>query len=256
MAVQTMVDGLYHDLYAEVERGGDGVVFFNVPQWISPKERVYALGTEGIVYRAEYLTFQHLVWANTGIEYTTKPALWHDNLPLHDLYWMEYFDLFQPNLDERLEAVRSADAFFRVKALPTSFALEEANRVQDASMDGALVLSNGVEVIVRGYRVAERHQVKVDITLRTIQGKVEEKMFVHLLCGDTILTQADGALMGEIYPYDYWSAGETWHEVRVMEIPPGTPDDCLMLRVGMYHPATQTRPTLPDGSEWVILPVE
>jgi hypothetical protein len=40
-----------------------------------------------------------------------------------------------------------------------------------------------------------------------------------------------------------------------MEIPPGTPDDCLMLRVGMYHPA-QTRPTLPDGSEWVILPVE
>ncbi len=255
LELQTQMDRLYDDIYAAVERDGDGAVVFNVPAWISPRQRVFALGTEGIVYKAEYYSFDHLVEVNTGIDYRTRPILWHDNLPIHDAYWIEFVNEFQPSLDERLAAVRGADRFYRVKALPHQFVLEEASPATDGAVSEGWALSNGVRLAAQAALIPGENVVRVDLALQTVRGQVEEKVFVHLLCGDQMLTQADGALMGEIYPYDYWSAGETWREGRMMELPEGTPAECLRVRIGMYHPATGMRPTFPDGSEWVIIPV-
>lgn len=254
--LQHRMEALYADVYAEIERGGDGVQFFNLPGWITPQARVFALDESGVVYKPRYLPFRELVWANTGLDYEQKPILWHDNIPLYDAFWMEYVDEAQPGLEERLAAVRSAESFFRVKALPGQFALEQASPAPDISFDGALDFSNAVLVIPRAAFVTERNMVNVEITLQTVNGQVQEKLFVHLLCGDKIIAQADGALMGEIYPYDYWQAGETWREVRVIEVPRETPVDCLAVRLGMFHPVTGVRPTLPDGAEWVVIPVE
>jgi len=256
LEMQTRFDRMYHDIYAQIKANGDGALFFNIPGWISPKQRIYALGVEGVVYKPSFLQFHDLVMGNTGISYKTNPVLWHDNIPLHDAYWMEYVDQFQPGLDERLAAVRGAKRVFRVKALPSSFVLEEADRADPNSWEGALEFSNHVRVLVNPTLDKSRGMVNVDLTLQTLDGHVQEKLFIHLLCGDQILSQADGALLGEIYPYDYWEPGETWHEIRVMEVPAGTPRDCLALRIGMFHPATGIRPTLPDGSEWAILPIK
>lgn len=120
---------------------------------------------------------------------------------------------------------------------------------------GGMLFANQVRLVTRAYLIPERSLVAVDLIMQTIDGQVAEKLFVHLLCGETIVAQADGALMGETYPYDYWQAGETWHEIRLMELPTNIPADCLAVRIGQYHPVTGARPTLPDGSEWTIIPV-
>ena len=193
---------------------------------------------------------------NTGIEYRTRPILWQDNLPINDAYWMAYVNESQPGPEERIAAVRGADHVYRVKALPHGLVLEEAHPASNADLSAGLTLSNGVALVSRATLDARRNVVNVSLILQTAKGHIEEKVFVHLLCGDQILDQANGALLAEIYPYDFWSAGETWEETRVIEVPGGISKDCLQVRIGMYHPMTGVRPTLSDGSEWMVIPVQ
>ena len=134
--------------------------------------------------------------------------------------------------------------------------LEEADPIPGNDLSRALEFNNGVRLIPRVVFDPASSIVRAEITLQTINGPVPEKVFVHLLCGEEIIDQATGAMLAEIYPYDFWSAGETWHETRLLQVPDGTPRDCLAVRVGMFNPATGVRPALLDGSEWVVIPVE
>ncbi|NWF68081.1 MAG: hypothetical protein HXY40_03260 [Chloroflexi bacterium] len=83
--------------------------------------------------------------------------------------------------------------------------------------------------------------------------------FVHLLCGETLIAQADGAPIGNLYDFAAWQPGETWLDYRQMTVG-AAPDECLRLRVGLYDRADNTRAPAADASanaigEWVLVPV-
>lgn len=63
------------------------------------------------------------------------------------------------------------------------------------------------------------------------------KRFVHVLCDGVMIAQADGGIWNDMLALEAWQAGETWADRLVLDVPVGTPRECLTLKLGIYQAA-------------------
>ncbi len=79
-------------------------------------------------------------------------------------------------------------------------------------------------------------------------------VFLHLLRPDgSLLTQSDGEPVSWTRPTTGWAPGEILLDVRTLDLPADAPPGDYTLVAGLYDPNSNTRLTLPDGTDAVFI---
>lgn len=254
MCLHDQLAPLYRDLYAFTP-GEESSAIFNLPNWISYRQRVYALGNEGINYVTEYIDFSQMIWMNTGQQPDAHIYLWHEINADRPEYWFGLLEPEESGPEARIAIAQNTDRVYRVKLVGDHWGWEVGGPAEGVSFDDAIVFANGVRLVPSAWLEPGSGQVELSMAWEVPQ-PVEEIAFVHLICGDAILSQADGPPLGGIYPFLAWQPGERWGETRLLPLPEGTDPACLGVRIGLYHPVTGERSPLTNGDEWIVIPVE
>ena len=76
--------------------------------------------------------------------------------------------------------------------------------------------------------------------------------FVHLICGDELVAQADGAPLHGAFPFPVWRVGDTWRETRVL---PSTNVTNCELQLGLYVLSSVERVPVTGGGDAVTVPL-
>ena len=235
-----------------------GVLLVNLPLRVTPDERVYPLGFEGITPLPARVTAEGLVYVHTGIHDAAEAVAFGiatvDEPPGYS------YRLFGQEVgwEELAAAVRRARAVYLTRYEPDRIHLIEAGgparegsaageplarfggRV--ALLDAACTCDEGGTVRLTAYWRVE-DAVKTDVTI-----------FAHLLDPQgTIVAQADGHPLLGMLPFWLWEPGEVVRDVRHLN---AVPDGEYTVRLGMWKQTTGERWSAdgyPDGV--VMLPV-
>lgn len=245
---------LYRDLYA-TSRDHDQIAIFNLPGWISYRERIYPLGNDGINYTTEYFPLSLLIWANTGHEPETGVFVWHDVVEEQPAYWFGLLEGGNPDPVYRLDMLRRVPVTLSAEVVNGRWMWEQGGPVGEGAFAQSTIFTNGVRLAVQASYISRQQVVSLTLTWETPE-PIEEVAFVHLLCGEQIVAQADGPPLNGIFPFADWLPGQRWGETRLLGVPKAVEPTCLRVRVGLYHPATGERIALEDGGDYILVPVD
>ncbi len=220
-----------------------GLLFINLPGRITPEQRRYPLGHEGVIPLPPPTDVAALVVLNGGREVPVRAraAGWIlPPLPYHV---------------EPVGALLGPDDFRGVRrVLLTDFAPEGTMHLDAVaelegvcpSQEAAWRFEDGVALLA--LRCEREAGGGIVLTLRWQMQAVlpdEPTLFVHLLADDrqTILAQADGDPIAGLYPFRLWREGEVVVERR--RFPPT--EGGRWIRFGLWEPSSGRRLGAVDG---------
>ena len=231
-----------------------GMLLINLPGRITPEQRRYPLGHEGVIPLPPPTDVAALVALNGGREVPMRARAAGWILPPLPYHVEPVGALLGPE-DFRMQGCVQMGDFAPEGAmhLETVAELEGVRSSQEAAWrfeDGIALLSRSCERGAAG---------EITLTLRwQVQGALadEPTLFVHLLADDrqTILAQADGDPIAGLYPFNLWREGEIVVERR--RFPPA--EGGRWIRFGLWEPSsgrrleavdTEGRP-VPEGFLW------
>lgn len=251
MAMEAQIGPLYWEVMRRIAPESPGVVV-NLPAWISPETRVFALGSEGIAYLPDYYPFSDLVWANTGITPHSHPIFWPEIAPALPGYQMGFGSDSRPQTAEaRLQTIHNNDQIIIVRTVDGRLQAESSAR-QDTPPPNAARFSDGIWLGASALW-KDRHTLSIRLVWETTAPDTVTP-FVHLSCDGQTVTQDDGAPLGGLHPFEEWTPGERWNEERLVAIPREGACDPQIL-VGLYHPENGQRVPLDAGGDSVEVPV-
>ncbi len=220
---------------ASREPGSEGgLLFVNLPGRITPEQRRYPLGHEGVIPLPPPTDAAALVVLNGGREVPVRAraAGWIlPPLPCHV---------------EPAGALLGPDDFRGVRrVLLTDFAPDGAMHLQPvAELEGVRPSQGAAWRFEDGVALLAMHCEReagggIVLTLRwQLQAPLADRptAFVHLLAADrqTILAQADGDPIAGLYPFAEWRRGEVITERRFL--PPE--EGATWLRFGLWQPSS------------------
>lgn len=225
-------------LWQVIAQAGDGrpTLFVNLPGRITPPDRFYPLGHEGVIpmpppSNADLLVEAHTGRANAAMERSAGAIL--PPLP----YGVE---LAGPPVSA--EDIRAAErVLITTYHADGSMALEEAGAVLPSQEHGAPLARFGESLLLLA---AECRTDSGRVTLTTTwqltdAAQGEPTVFAHLLgAGGAVAAQADGDPLRGLYPFPQWQPGEIVRDVRVFDnAPPGA----LTVAFGVWDPAAGAR---------------
>lgn len=254
MALHDLIAPLYQQIFAEASPQLEPVFVVNLPGWIAPETRAYALGNEGIGYLAGYYPFREMVAVNTGQRLDYFVLASPDVAPaLPGIIGGMAGESDQVSLESRIQIMQTAGRVYRTKAVGNHWSLEYGGPAPAEAFDApSVAFANGTRLIASMHVIPHRQEVVLSMSWEAPQPQ-SCVAFVHLLCSDDLIAQADGPPLGGLYPFEQWLPGQRWQETRLMEIPAGIPDDCLRVRLGLYYPDTGQRVPLENGAEYVVI---
>jgi len=238
---------------AEAAHVARPLLLVNLPMRITPRERVYPLGFEGVTPLPMRVTAAGLVYVHTGIRDGAEGVAFGivaaDDPP-------EYtYQLFGRPVgwEELAAAVRAAHTVYLTQY--------EAGRIHLLEAGGRPTMTPGAPLARFGERVTlldlsaacdetgqidliAHWQVETDVT-------TDATVFAHLLDSDgTLIAQADGYPLLEMFPFRLWKTGEMVRDVRHFDpLPAGT----YTVRLGVWDLATGERWPDPDRADGVLL---
>jgi hypothetical protein len=113
---------------------------------------------------------------------------------------------------------------------------------------------NGASVHAEAFHYRSAPIVQLDL-IWGIGEPFDASVFVHLLCGETIIAQGDGVPLGGFYPFVLWQTDEIRYESRLLGYEPGMDPACLQIRLGLYDSVSGERLRFEDGSDSLTIPV-
>jgi hypothetical protein len=232
-------------LWNVIRLAGDGqpTLFVNLPGRITPPERLYFLGHEGVIPLPPPSNAELLVEANVGREGAALERSAGAMLPSLP-YGVE---LAGPPISP--EDIRASGRVVLTKYRSDgSMTLEEAGAILPPVEPRAAQARFGADLLLLTAECRRDGGDRVILTttwhaLEPIQGL--PTVFAHLLGGDGALaTQADGDPIRGLYPLALWRPGETVRDNRVFEDVPTGPTSVIL---GVWEPEAGTRWTATDG---------
>lgn len=241
-----------NDYYAEIAETTEGqeVLLVNPPAYLAPRTPSFLLGAEGSVYLPDFVNLNDFLRLNEpdlSADTHVTVARADDLMPATTtIYQVEAIALDRTtiaNYETVLVARRIGETLL---AVPAGEHLENNAVIDTPAAD----FGNGV--------VLESLKIGPDEDLRAASGENGFRLelvwqlqrtptepieiFVHLMCGGRLATDADGPPLSRLYPFAMWRAGEHWRDYRYFIIPEGMyPPECLSVLVGLYNPTTEER---------------
>lgn len=134
-------------------------------------------------------------------------------------------------------------------------------RSPDGQVD-SLNLSLGSDITLLGYRSGNVTLTAGEVTQLQLVWQARNKpaqrykVFLQLLdARDQVIAQRDSEPVGDSRPTNTWEPGEVITDNHGVLIPPGTPPGAYRRIVGLYDRETGGRLRLPDGKDFVSLPM-
>ncbi len=227
----------------------------NMPQQVDATSYTLPLTREHAFMLHEYLPLRDFVWLNTGREFSQLGAVvYPDILDTWEGYAPYFYS--SGNL-----SVAQSDRVILFSLIGGQYRARLAGARVD-EIEGMVADFGSVRLLSVTF-AREGDFVRVELRWRReSDAEIPYVVFAHLLCQQELISQSDGAPVGNLYEFAAWQVGESWIDYRYLDLREGgTPDDCLALRVGLYRRDDGTRALATDATgnvmgEWVIVPVD
>lgn len=220
----------------ETARGDGTTLFVNVPGRITPAERFYPLGHEGVIPLPPPTDVEMLVEVHSGKQGVAVERTAGGILP-RLRYGVELAG--QPL---EIADLRVADNIMIVTYHPDGLSLERlgAMRPPQDARPAVARFGDRLSLLSAACHWLDSDSVVLRATwqvLAPVEG--EPTVFAHLLGSDGgLLTQADGPPLRGLYPFAEWRPGEVVEEVRVFE---GVGPEAAAVVFGVWDPSAGTR---------------
>jgi hypothetical protein len=238
-----------------IERqAGDVQLFLNLPSWMAPRRKGFALGHEGYTLLPEYTAvgLDDFVYVNTGV----RRQVWVMSLPDIRDQWRAEIGYYgsDSTLEGLADHIRRADRVWVMESKGYDLALLGVGSVSTDPVDNR---AGAGRLAVFGKAVAledmRTHEAGRTLTihlhwrsLRMMPGPYTA--FVHVYTGDgQLVAQGDGLPLGGTFPFAHWQPGDTVYDVRHIKLPEGLTTGDYAIGVGLYRGDTGERAPATDG---------
>ncbi len=218
------------------------VLVVNFPSWISPAQRTFAMGAEGITFLPGYSDIAELVEINSRqkrrVESVTFTNVWQP--------WKHTQRFYTPplNWEDLLPKLHSASRVFQVQYRPDGLRLAKAGNIQTAPAPANILASFEGRISLAGVshsRQANQLIVTLDWTSLT---PIEANWTVFLHVYDSsgaLIAQGDGDPLLGLYPLWAWQPGEGVYDMRYVDLPPSLAPGQYSVAVGIYDRDSSAR---------------
>ncbi|MGD2146196.1 MAG: hypothetical protein PVH41_05850 [Anaerolineae bacterium] len=233
------------------------VLLVNLPSRITPTQRQYPLGFEGITPLPQRVSADGLVYVHTGLQGRAEAAAF--GIVATDQPVNYRYRLFGQTVGwtEMAEAARHAEKVYLTRYESNAIRLVEAGAIDGQTVSGGpyVLFGDRLELLESSVSCGRSGQV----TLRTRWRSrstigTDASVFAHLLRADGVkVSQADGRALLGMLPFWLWEPQETVRDVRCFD---AVASGSYTVRLGVWEPASGQRwpaAGYPDGV--VTLPV-
>ena len=227
---------------AEQRIDQSGLVLVNAPNYIAPEERMFLLGAEGTTFMLNDIGYSQQIWANTGLDYPPVEAFVHPPTVLHS---GEYYAAHGPSLwgEDVLARFRPGRVIYATHFAGREFWPEFVGLVDAPGPDEPVAVFPAADLALFQADASYNPQRNV-ITVRTrwqLDQPQPVKLFAHVYCDGAFVTQSDGYVWGNLYPFSMWRPGDVQTDRRAIELPHAVTPDCLRVQAGAYWEADTQR---------------
>jgi hypothetical protein len=238
---------------AQAAEGDQPLLLVNLPMRLTPQDRLYPLGFEGITPLPLRVTAEGLVQVHTdgnsaaeavafGIAAVNKPAGYTYRLFGHEVGWVEL-----------AAAIRQARTVYLTRYEEERIHLIQAGGPREPTPGEPMAhFRDHVTLLDAKGTCDEAGQVGLTAHWRVEPGLgTDVTIFVHLLdASGTVVIQADGYPLLGLLPFWLWEPGEVMRDVRHFDpMPPGE----YTIRLGLWELATGEHWLATDHQDGVIL---
>jgi hypothetical protein len=239
---------------AEAATRKQPILLVNLPMRITPRDRTYPLGFEGVTPLPMRVTAEELVYVHTGIPDAARAVAFGivatDNPPGYT------YELFGQTVgwEELAETVRQADTVYLARYEPTRIRMVEAGGMAELPVSGEplALFGDQVALLDTAYTCDKIGKVHLTAYLRAeVTVKTDVTVFAHLLDSQgKLVSQADGYPLLGTLPLWLWERGEAVRDVR--HFGPILAGE-YTIRLGMWELATGTHWSAADHPDGVVL---
>ena len=235
---------------AQTTPGAEPLLFVNLPSWLSPHWRDYAIGNHGIQFITGFANINDVIFAYNGVDRLSR-AVSFANLMQTTPYWL---GLFGPKLDwdGLVRELTSAGDVYLTTYEETRIRLQPAGRVTSVAFgERAAQIGAALEL---GAATVENGSRSIDLVLNwRIAQRIDQDLavFVHLYAPDgRLAAQADGDPLLGLAPFWLWPVGQTLRDQRSLTWPVDAAAGTYRIGVGVYDRGSGQRLAAigPDGS--------
>lgn len=213
-------------------------LFVNLPERMTPVQRFYPIGYEGVIPMppptddAGLLRAAHNRPPLAATEQAAGrilPALTYSVAPVGP----------PVNLDSLSRASIIFVATYREESAHLLSARIARETVEEQN-PAAAIFGQTLRLLDAACAPAGKDQLRLELTWQKLaEVAATDTVFVHLWQGDAVIAQADGAPIAGLYPFAAWPGGTLVSEERLIERPaPGTP---TRVGIGVYNGASGER---------------
>jgi hypothetical protein len=219
----------------------------NMPSWVTPPERAFAIGNNGVQYIPFYISIDDTIYAENDSDHPVTAVQFH-NVRTPQPY---FYGMLGPTLEwEGLyAAATAADTIYLAEYTPEAVTLQLAGRTQGVTLGPeAFQYQGGIALELADYTL-QGNSLQVDLNWQ-VAGETNDNLtvFVHLYGPDgTLVTQADGYPLRGMLPFWLWEPGRTMQDHRVLTFPADAPPGTYQVGVGVYDQASAVRQPVTDN---------
>ena len=264
-----LLDSAYRDIGRLVASDGEEsqLLLVNIPAEVGPPAQVFLLGGEGSIYQPDFVGLSDILRLNGFIHKGSPqivPRRAADVIPPVDmLYAPSGPPLDRATLSDYQTVAVALEIGGQVRVLLVGEKLPPAAPTMPGGDFGNSVLLESADLqpyALPGFS-SDGQLYRLDLTWQVSAVPTQPfAVFIHLLCDETLLAQADGPPLGRLYPFELWQPTQRWRDSRYLLAPPGLDPACLSASVGLFDPTSEQRlpVTNPTGitSESVNFPLQ
>jgi len=240
---------------AEVAPRGYPLLLVNLPMRITPRERLYPLGFEGVTPLPQRVTAEGLIYVHTGLRRAAEGVscgiVATDEPPG---YTYQTFGR-QVGWEELAAAIRRSRTVYLTRYEARRIYLSEAGGPAAPSVGGGETLASFGERILllkaSGHCDPDGRVHLIAYWQLAEEVTTDATVFAHLLGPDgNIVVQADGYPLLGMFPFRFWERGEVMRDVHHFDpVPAGE----YTIRLGVWDLATGKRWAAHGHPEGVVL---
>jgi hypothetical protein len=251
----------YNALFADLQTRPDtdqALLFVNLPSQIESQTPSLPLTRANGGLLTDWLELRDFLWLNVTLR--EFPQVTYAYVP----EYYELIDGYRQRVYGNLTTPQALPALFaqhhtvwRTHLVDNALHIDEIGTQNITISDAPYLFGESIALHDVSWQRTRDGRLAITLQWQKVRsGVIDNTPFVHILCGDSMLTQADGDPLDNLYPFGMWREGETWADVRyIRDI--SVDETCLRVRVGLYNRVTQARATITQNGavledEWVI----
>ncbi|HLF29087.1 MAG TPA: hypothetical protein VJG32_22390 [Anaerolineae bacterium] len=235
---------------ARATPGDDALLFVNLPAWLAPQWRDYALGNHGVQFITGYADINDVVFAYNGVDRFSR-AVSFTNLTNITPYWL---GLYGPKLDwdALARALKQSGPVYLTVYKDERIELQPAGRVTAVEFTDRVARFGGDIELGSAHVADEGLVIEIELRWRVLR-RIEQDLvaFAHLYAPDgRLIAQSDGYPLLGLAPFWLWPADQTLEDRRTLTWPADAPPGTYRVGVGVYdrNSGQRLEAIEPDGA--------